>query len=173
MRKAFLAAMVAPLWIAAGCGYHVAGHEDVLPRDIKTIAVPAFSNATTRYQLGLLLPEDITREFVSRTRYAVVADPAKADAVLRGAILNAVAYPITVDPTSARATVIEAVVNLHLTLYDRSTGKAIWNRPNASFKERYEISLDPSKYFEEGSTAMLRLSQDVARDVVSGVLEKF
>jgi hypothetical protein len=172
MKNASVAAILA-LWIAAGCGYHVSGHADALPRNIKTIAVPAFSNGTTRYQLGLLLPEDISREFVSRTRYAVVSDPKQADAVLRGAILGAVAYPITVDPTSARATVVEAVVVLQLTLYDRGTGKPIWNRPSASFRERYEISLDPSKYFEEGSTAMLRLSQDVARDVVSGVLEKF
>jgi len=173
MKKAFLAALPGLVWIAAGCGYHVGSHDDALPKNIKTIAVPAFSNATTRYQLGLLLPEDISREFISRTRYAVVTDPTKADAVLRGAILAAGAYPITADPTSARATVIEAIVTLQLTLYDRSTGKPIWSRPNAAFRERYEVSLDPSKYFEEGSTAMRRLSQDVAREVVSGVLEKF
>ncbi len=157
----------------ARCGYHVSGNADLLPKNIKTIAVPAFGNATTRYQFARLLPEDITREFLSRTRYAVVADPAKADAVLTGALLNAFAYPTTVDPASGRATGVQFVVTLQLTLTDRSNGAVIWTRPGAEFRERYEISIDPTKYFDESSTAVLRLSQDVARSVVSAVLEKF
>ena len=34
-----------------GCGYHVSGHADLLPKNVHTIAVPAFGNATTRYKL--------------------------------------------------------------------------------------------------------------------------
>ena len=164
---------VAWLPVLAGCGYHVSGHADLLPKNIKTIAVPPFGNATTRYQLARLLPEDITREFLSRTRYSVVSDPAKADAVLTGAILNAFAFPTTIDPVSARATGIQASVYLQLTLTDRGTGQVLWSRPSAQFNERYEIAIDPAQYFDESSTAVIRLSQDVAREVVSGVLEKF
>lgn len=159
--------------IASGCGYHAAGRADLVPKNIKTIAVPAFGNVTTRYMLGRLLPEDITREFLERTRYAVVADPAKADAVLTGTVVNAVAYPTTVDPVTGRATGIQAVVTLQLALTDRATGKVIWNRPSAEFRERYQIAIDPQQYFDESSTAMIRLSRDVARSVVSGVLEQF
>ena len=173
MRLSLLAAVWVTALLATACGYHVSGHADLLPKNIKTIAVPAFGNATTRYMLGRLLPEDITREFISRTRYAVVADPAKADAVLTGTVVNAVAYPTTVDPVSGRATGIQAVVTLQLALTDRSTGKVIWDRPSADFRENYQIAIDPSQYFDESSTAMIRLSQDVARTVVSGVLEQF
>ena len=164
---------VACLPVLAGCGYHVSGHADLLPKNIKTIAVPPFGNATTRYQLARLLPEDITREFLSRTRYSVIADPAKADAVLTGVILNAFAFPSTIDPVSGRATGIQASVYLQLTLTDRATGQVLWSRPSAQFNERYEIAIDPAQYFDESSTAVIRLSQDVAREVVSGVLEKF
>jgi hypothetical protein len=62
---------------APGCGYHVSGHGDLMPKTIKTIAIPAFGNITVRYQLARLLPADITREFLSRTHYAIVADPAR------------------------------------------------------------------------------------------------
>ena len=171
MRMACVA--VGCLALAAGCGYHVSGNTNLLPKNIKSIAVPAFGNATTRYALARMLPEDITKEFLSRTRYAVVADPSKADAVLSGAILNAFAYPTTVDPISGRATGIQAIVTLQLTLTDRSTGQVIWNRPTAEFRERYELAIDPAQYFDESSTAMIRLSRDVARTVVSGVLEQF
>lgn len=173
MRRASLAAVALLMFAGSGCGYHVSGNTNLLPKNIKTIAVPAFGNATTRYTLARMLPEDITSEFLKRTHYAVVSDPAKADAVLTGAVVNAIAYPITIDPVSARATGILAIVTLQLTLTDRSTGMVIWSRPGAEFRERYEISIDPTKYFDESSTAMIRLSQDVARSVVSAVLEKF
>ena len=172
MKTSFLAAFL-PLVLISGCGYHVAGHADLVPKNIKTIAVPAFGNVTTRYMLSRLLSEDVTREFIERTRYAVVADPGKADAVLTGTVVNAFAYPTTVDPVSGRATGIQAVVTLQLALTDRATGKVIWNRPSAEFRERYQIAIDPQQYFDESSTAMIRLSRDVARSVVSGVLEQF
>ena len=173
MRIARMAAACLPVFMAAGCGYHVAGRADLLPKDLKTIAIPAFGNNTTRSQLARLLPEDIAREFISRTRYRVVADPAQADAVLTGAVINAFAYPTTLDQASGRATAAQLGVTLQLTFTDRKTGAVIWSQPAAGFRERYEISLDPSKYFDESSPAMIRLSRDVARDVVTSILEKF
>ena len=174
MRLARPATVVLPLLLACGCGYHVAGRADLLPKNIKTIAVPAFGNATSRYyQLSRLLPEDITREFIARTRYRIVPDPAQADAVLNGGVVNGFAYPTTLDPTSGRATAVQIGVTLSLTFTDRTTGMVIWSRPAADFRERYEISLDPAKYFDESSSAMIRLSRDVSRDVVTSILEKF
>jgi hypothetical protein len=46
----------------AGCGYHVAGHADLMPKTVKTIAVPAFANPTTRFQIARMLPEDVARD---------------------------------------------------------------------------------------------------------------
>jgi hypothetical protein len=171
MKRFWLAAVLAAM--AAGCGYHVSGHGDLLPKTIKTIAVPAFGNVTTRYQLARLLPEDIAREFIERTRYAVVSDPAKADAVLTGAIVNFTAYPTTFDAATGRATAVLAVVILQLTLTDRATGAVLFTRPGAEFRERYEISEDAQKYFDESGTGMIRLSRAVAQSVVTAVLENF
>ena len=165
-------ALSGAMWGSA-CGYHVSGSADLIPKNIKTIAVPAFGNITTRYQLARLLPEDITREFISRTRYRVVADPAQADAVLTGSVINFVALPTTFDPSSGRGTGVQAMVTLQLTLTDRMTGKVLWSQPGAVYRERYEISVDPQKYFDESGTAMIRLSRDVARSAVSAVLEQF
>ena len=141
--------------------------------DIKTIAIPAFGNVTTRYQLARLLPADITREFLSRTHYAIVADPNQADAVLAGTVTNFAFYPTVNDPVSGRATAAQAVVTLHLTLTDRATQKVLFSRLGAEFRERYEISIDPTAYFDESGTAMQRVSRDVARSVVAAVLEGF
>ena len=57
-RVAFLLLRVVPSSVLAlaaltfaGCGYHVAGHNDALPHEIHVIAVPALENATTSYRI--------------------------------------------------------------------------------------------------------------------------
>ena len=65
------------------------------------------------------------------------------------------------------------MVTLRLTLTDRATGKVLFSRPGAEFRERYEISTDPAAYFDESGTAMQRVSRDVARSVVTAILEGF
>ena len=173
MRVRTVAALVVAAMGGAGCGYHVGGRGDLLPKSIRSIAVPAFGNNTTQYKLAEYLPADITREFITRTRYGVVADPGKADAVLTGMIVSFVSYPMTTDPASGRATAAQAVVMLSLTLTERASGKALFSRPTIEFRERHEISVDPKAYFDESGTAMVRLSRSVARSMVTAILENF
>lgn len=156
-----------------GCGYHVAGKADLMPKTIKTIAIPAFGNNTTRYKLARELPADLTREFITRTRYKIVADPTNADAILAGSVVNFNSYPIIADQASGRATVVQASVFLKITLTEKSTGKVWFSRPLFEARERYEVSENPQTYFDESGAGMARLSKDVARDVVAAVLENF
>lgn len=156
-----------------GCGYHVAGHADLMPKTVKTIAVPAFGNITTRYQLARLLPADITHEFISRTRYRIVADPSQADAVLNGTLTNFLSIPAIVDPSTGRATGVEIIVQMQLTLTDRATGKVLFQRPSYEQRQRYEIAVDPQIYFDETGTAMQRVSKEAARGIVTAILENF
>lgn len=157
----------------AGCGYHVAGRADLLPKKIKTIAIPSFGNLTTRYRLSERLPAALTREFLSRTRYRIVADPNEADAILSGAVVNYMSYPTVFDPNTGRAASVQMSVILQVTLTDRATGAVLFSRPNFEARERYEISVDQRAYFEESDAALDRLSRDVARSVVSAILENF
>jgi hypothetical protein len=154
-----------------GCGYHVAGRGDLMPKTVRTIAIPAFGNLTTRYKLARTLPSDIGRELLSRTRYRIVGDPNSADAELTGTLNNFVAYPSI--SAGGRSTTVEAVVTVSITLKNRATGEVIYSVTGVEYRERYEISVDPKAYFDESGTAMERLSRDVARSVVSGILEKF
>ncbi len=168
--KTFWLAMA--LLSTAACGYHVGAHADLLPKSLKTIAVPAFANVTTRYDLARMLPEDIAREFLSRTRYRVVSDPEQADAVLTGSVVRFTSYPTTADQ-NGRATAVQASVILQLTLKDQHTGAVLFNRPGFEFKERYAISVSPEDYFDESGVAMMRLSKAVADSVVTAILENF
>jgi|SRR5579859_3315858 len=159
--------------VLASCGYHVAGTTDVLPKNVKTIAVPAFGNITTRYKISDLLSAAITREFISRTRYQIVSDPDQADAVLSGSVVNFVSYPTIFDSKTGRAAGVQAIVTMQLSLRDRATNAVLFDRPHMEFRQNYEISVDPRAYFDESEVGMDRLSRDVARSVVSAVLETF
>jgi outer membrane lipopolysaccharide assembly protein LptE/RlpB len=154
------------------CGYHIAGKTNLLPASVQTIAIPAFSNGTTVYKLTDQLTQAITREFISRTKYHITADPGAADATLRGSVNQVFNFPTVYDPVTFRAANVEVHVNLKIQLIDKS-GKVLFDRPGMEVRERYEVSVDPSVYFDESEFAMRRLSTDVAKTVVSAILENF
>jgi hypothetical protein len=159
--------------LMSNCGYHVAGRTDLLPKNVRTIAIPAFANVTTRYKVSELLAAALTREFITRTRYHIVTDPDQADAVLTGAVVNFYAYPILLDPNTGRASSVQTIVMMQIYLRDRATGALLFSRPNMEFRQNYELSVDPRVYFDESDVAMERLSRDVARSVVSAILANF
>jgi hypothetical protein len=169
-RRAFL---LLPAAAAAGCGYHVGGKADLLPSTIRTIAIPPFGNETTRYKLTNRLPGAIAHEFLARTRYRVVPNPSEADAVLRGDVLLILSAPTVFDSTTGRAAGVQLSVFVRIRLTERETGKVLFERPSMEIRQRYEVSIEEQQYFEESGPALDRLCGDVARYVVSAVLEAF
>jgi hypothetical protein len=160
--------------LLTGCGYRVAGRADLVPKSVHTVAIPAFANATVRYKLSDRLPQAIGREFIARTRYQIVTDPDQADAVLRGSVINFVAFPILFDQVTGRASGLQVNVTMQVSFVERTTGKVIFTRPNFEIHQRYEIAVvNDRAYLEEDDAALGRLSRDVARDLVSAILENF
>ncbi len=170
--KRSAALLFAALALSA-CGYRVAGHANVLPANLHSIAVVPFRNISTQYTIADALSKSVTRELISRTRYQINADPDHADAILTGSVNNFSSYVTTFDPVTGRASGVQAVLQLQVMLRERATGKVLFTRPSMELHERYEISVDPKAYFDESSVAVDRLSRDAARSVVSAVLENF
>lgn len=159
--------------LPAACGYHVGGHADLLPSSLHTIAIPAFANASTRYRLTEILPSAITREFLSRTRYRVTGDPARADAVLHGTVRNYFSFPTVFDQRTGRAAGVQIYVFLDLQLVERATGKVLFERQNYEFRNRYEIATEQTQFFDESDIALQRLGRELARQLVASILEAF
>lgn len=157
--------------LLAGCGYHVAGSANVLPAEVHTIAVTPWRNVSTQYKLSDYIAEAVSRELITRTKYQVIADPAKADAVLSGSIANMFSGATVSDPIKG-ATAAQLVVQIQVKLTGKD-GMMLFERPNVEFRERYEISVDPKQYFDESQVAAERLSRDVGHTIVSAILEAF
>ncbi len=156
----------------SGCGYHTADAAKALPDTIHTVAVTPWANGSIHYKFSDELTEAVSRELISRTRYAVIADPAKADAVLSGAVVNIFSNATVNDPNLNRSTAGQVIVQLQVRLLGKD-GKVIFNRPSLEFRERYEISATPGQYFDESELALQRASRDAARAIVSAILNNF
>jgi outer membrane lipopolysaccharide assembly protein LptE/RlpB len=160
------------VWLG-GCGYHVAGKSDALPREIHVIAVPALENATTSYRIEQKLTAATVHEFLARTAYKVVSSPADGDAVLRGKVVSLEAVPLLFDTTSGRATTMLVTVRCEVTLKQTATDKVLYHADNFMFRSEYEISTDVTSFFGEQDPAVDRLAKDFAQRLVAAVTENY
>jgi hypothetical protein len=173
----------------SACGYHVGGTASQLPPGLKVIAVPALKNDTPRYRIEQRMTEAVVHEFIARTKYRIVSTEDSADAVLHGEITSFEAIPAvfdttpnttpssttvpTVNTTTARATTMLVSVHLKVSLEERETKKVLYKNDDYLFRQPYEISTDPAKFFDEQAPALERMSRDFAARLVSDVLENF
>ena len=174
--------LCAPLLVSAvlsGCGYHVAGRSNSLPKSIHVIAVPALENKTTSYRIEQRLTTATVHEFLVKTSYRVVPDPANGDAVLRGKVLSLEAVPLLFDTATGRATTMLVSVKCEITFEERETGKILYHTDNFVFRNQYEISTDANNpnsiknFFEEQDPALERMAQDFAARLVAAVTENY
>jgi hypothetical protein len=173
----------------SACGYHVGGTASPMPPGLKVIAVPALKNDTPRYRIEQGMTEAVVHEFIARTKYRIVSSEDSADAVLHGEITSFEAIPVVFDTTptttpnattvpalnttTARATTMLVSVHMKVSLEERETKKVLYKNDSYLFREPYEISTDPSKFFDEQGPALERMSRDFAARLVSDVLENF
>ena len=173
----------------SACGYHVGGTGSQLPPGLKVLAIPAMKNDTTRYRIEQRMTEAVVHEFIARTKYRIVSTEGSADAVLHGEITSFEAIPAVFDTTpasnpsttnvpainvtTARATTMLVSVHMKVLLEESGTKRVLYKNDDYLFREPYEISTDPAKFFDEQGPALQRMSRDFASRLVSDVLENF
>ena len=156
----------------AGCGYHAEGKADLLPTDLRTIAIPAFQNQTQTYKIEQRLTEAVVHEFLGRSRYRIVNTPQGADAILRGTVTQSYVYPVTYDTQTGRVATVAVTIGASVTLTDRD-GHILYSNARYTFRDQYQLSRDIASFFQEETPALDRMSRDFARTLVSNILEGF
>lgn len=156
------------------CGYHsTAGRASRLPQEIHTIAIPAFASKTQTFRVEQQITAAVVREMISRTAYRVVYDDAShADATLRGTVTQTELSPLTYDSQTGRASSAIVVVHVNVALVD-AKGKTLFANSDYIFRDQYQVSREISSFFEEETPAIERLARDMARSLVSEILENY
>jgi outer membrane lipopolysaccharide assembly protein LptE/RlpB len=161
------------LLLLPACGYHVAGQATRIPPDVKTIAVPVFKNMSSTYRIEQQVTSAVTRELLDRTHFRIVPKVAGADAVLEGIVKDVRSRAITFDVNTGIATSLQVQVTADVKLQDLHSHKVLFSNNNYIFRQEYQISEIPSALFEEDRPALERLSRDLARTLVTDILENF
>lgn len=162
------------LLLLTACGYHASTHPQTkLPSGINTIAVPVFVNKTNSYRAEQVLTEAVVREFTSRSQYKIeTKDDGTSDAVLHGTVVTTNTYPLTYDSQTGRQSSAIVQINMSVKLVDKH-GKTLFENPNYSFREQYQVTREVTSFFDESPPAVDRLSRDFARTLVAEILEGF
>jgi outer membrane lipopolysaccharide assembly protein LptE/RlpB len=195
-RVSFCILVLAISTLAAGCGYHVAGHgPDALPKTIHVIAVPTMENKTTAFKIEQRLTAATIHEFLSSTRYKIVSDANAGDAVLTGKVLTVQVLPLLFQSSSstttsvAQATAMIVTMTCEVTLTERDSDKVLYHADNFVFRNEYQLATScaqtpgttcstPTRnqvesFFQEGEPAADRMAKDFAARLVAAVTENF
>jgi hypothetical protein len=171
--------VLAAALVVAGCGYALAGRGSFLPADIRVVGIPLLENRTTTPRLEQIVTDKIRTEFIGRGKYEIEPTPAGADAVLSGAILSFVPQPVGLDQQLAAASRYQFTVTMRVQFTDARNGEVLWSNEALTFREEYDVrtrsstQLEPTVLLEQEGPAFDRLATDLARTVVTAILEAF
>jgi hypothetical protein len=168
------------LWLSfasSGCGYALAGRGSFLPTDIRVVGIPQLMNRTTYFDVEQILTEKIRNEFIGRGKYRVQPDAAGADAVLNAEIVSITLSPIGLTTTQL-ASRYQFVLTMKVNFVD-SRNKSLWANDALSFTGEYDLTsstgnaIQPASFVDQQASSFDRMATDVARTVVTAIVEAF
>jgi hypothetical protein len=167
-------AVVIGLIAFVGCGYHTGGKAVRLPADLHTIYVPIFENITQTFRVEQVMTAAVVQELRSRTNFRVESSnvDGNADATLKGIVNYTNNSPLTYDSVTGRISSSVITVGMKVSLVSKS-GKVIWENPNITYREQYQVSRDTASFFDESNPAFQRVARDFAKSLVSDLLEAY
>jgi hypothetical protein len=178
-RLSALALVVVAIMASSGCGYALAGRGSFLPADIRVVGIPLLENRTPIQRIDQTITEKVRTEFIGRGKYEIVPGTGGVHAVLSGAILSFVSQPVGLDQQLASASRYRFTVTMRVQFTDSRSGEVLWSNETLTFSEEYDVrtrggtQLEGAVLIEQEGPAVDRLATDLARAVVSAILEAF
>jgi Lipopolysaccharide-assembly len=164
--------------LSAGCGYALAGRGSFLPADIRIVGIPQLTNQSTFFNVEQILSEKLRTEFIGRGKFTVVPTAAGADAVLSGTVTGISVQPVGFTDQQLASRYL-FTMTMRVEFAEVSTGMVLWSNPSLVFRETYDLSVrgngavDGSTFLDQERASFDRIASDVARTVVTAIVEAF
>lgn len=158
-----------------GCGYALAGRGSFLPEYIRTVSIPEFEDRSEALGVAEVLTRQVRVEFINRGKYDLVTEPAGADAVLQGEVLAVTSDPVAFDDQQLGSRYL-FTITMRVSFVENRTGEPLWSNDALTFREEYERAAggaDSAALLDQESGSLERIATDVARSVVTSILEAF
>jgi hypothetical protein len=176
-RRQCLLGLILPV-VQIGCGYALAGRGSFLPSYIRTVGIPQLENRSTFFQVEEILTEKIRIEFIGRGKYTITPEIVGADAVLAGEILGISVQPVALNEQQLASRYL-FTLSMKVQFTDAKTSEVLWSNDALTFREEYELStrgttgIAGAEFLDQERSSFDRIATDVARTVVTAILEAF
>lgn len=163
---------------SSSCGYALAGRGSFLPTYIRVVGIPPLENHSTFQQVEQVLTDKIRTEFIGRGKYTVVSESQGSDAVLAGEITGISVQPVAFNEQQL-ASRYQFILTMKVSFTDARTNMVLWSNEALTFREEYELSsrgntaIEGASFFDQERGSVDRIAGDVARTVVTAILEAF
>lgn len=154
-----------------GCGYHFAGRGGSLPSDIKTVAIPFFTNKTFESRIESLFTDALIDEFLKRGRLKV-GKREESDATIIGTIKSFTTSSISLGEND---NILEyrATVMLDVSLKRNDDGTTIWGSSDLSWHQEYAVSPNIAATNTNEREAIKKIAEDLAEYIHHMIFEDF
>lgn len=138
------------------------------------MSIPAFEDRSDALQVAEELTQAVRAEFIGRGGYEL-DEP--ADAVLEGEVLSASYEPVAFDDQQIASRYL-FTITMRIAFVESRTGDPLWSNAALTFREEYEQRAAGAgdsgvALLDQESGARERIARDVARSVVTAILEAF
>ena len=178
MRGVAVVLLCAGVAVSSGCGYALAGRGSFLPASIRTVGIPKLENRSTFFQVEDVLTEKIRAEFIGRGKYTVTPEETGADALLTGEVLGISIVPVNLNEQQLASRYLFTVA-MKVAFTDTHTQDVIWSNDSLVFRGEYDlqtrgnVAIPGETFLDQERSSVDRISTDVARSVVTAILEAF
>jgi len=173
-RPSSLVFLLSLLLLLSSCGYGFTSVGGVVPRDTKTIAIPAFINDTAEPYVDVEVTKAVVNEFLTDGRLKVVGAET-SDLILKGKVTKFEMIPAAYTADNY-VQAYRVYIGLNLTVEDVKTHKLILQDTGIGsvFNASYGVSLGDITATKIAKEAALKnASRDVASTLRSRLLDGF
>lgn len=164
--------------LSSACGYALAGRGSFLPAEVRVIGIPQLLNQSTFFNVEQILSEKLRTEFIGRGKFSVLPEAAGADAVLTGTVTGISVQPVGfTDQQLASRYLFTLTMRVEFT--QTSTSTVLWSNDSLVFRETYDLTVrgtntvDGATFIDQERASFDRIASDVARTVVTAIVEAF
>jgi hypothetical protein len=142
------------------------------------VSIPPFENRSDVLEVAEVLTREVRNEFIGRGNYRLEAEAAAADAVLQGEVLAVSYVPVAFDDQQLGTRYL-FTITMRIAFVENRTGDPLWSNDALTFREEYEQRAASGAgdagvaLLDQESGSMDRIASDVARSVVTSILEAF
>ena len=164
--------------MGSACGYALAGRGSFLPDYIRIVGIPPFENRSSFSQVEQILTDKVRTEFIGRGKYQVIPDAPGSDALLAGEVLAVSVQPVGFNEQQLASRYL-LTWTLKVAFTDARTNEVLWSNDALTVRGEYELStrgntaIEGASFVDQERSSVDRIASDVARSVVTSIMEAF